>query len=281
MGIGAVGIPRAASPSPSIKRVRCPAASPCSESQTHPCCGAWASGSTGLSLHPTCDMEQLCWARLSQMAERRLLGAVRRPKYGVSEGILMMSQAVSPGGLPSRLCPSLFANSCPCLLLSSLRHLRPLQLHNHPPCEHRGWRVDDVSDHVCPAWEGWGLVDFWPPCKSSLPSCPPCSVFLILIRARAGEHPPRPISGVGPRPQTFAERLQSQTLRAPSPLPWAWPLGAPGPSGPADHCIGRMISDSCSQVLGSGDPAGREASCSGHRWSRSEVVWDRALECPR
>lgn len=104
----------------------------------------------------TCDVGQLCWPHLYQTAEGRPRCCEKNQALGV--GRIRISQTISPGGLPSRLCAFLSANSCPCLLLSSLRHLRPLQLHHHPSSEHRGWRVDDVSSHV-PVLTGraWGM----------------------------------------------------------------------------------------------------------------------------
>lgn len=153
------------------------------------CSLAWGPGASGL----TCDVEQLCGSHLSQMAEGRLLGAVRRTKHWVSEGLLVISQTISPGGLPSRLCAVLSANSCPCLLLSSLRHLWPLQLRQHPSSEHRGWRVDDVSSSM-PVLPG-GLWGMWISGRRAdlhlLITTLFCSASLILIRARAGGRPPR------------------------------------------------------------------------------------------
>lgn len=116
----------------------------------------WGPGAGGL----TCDVEQLHGPHLSQMAKGRLLGAVRRTKHWVSEGLLVISQTISPGGLPSRLCAVLSANSCPCLLLSSLRHLWPLQLRQHPSSEHRGWRVDDVSSPCLSRRVAFGACGF-------------------------------------------------------------------------------------------------------------------------
>lgn len=123
------------------------------------------------------DVEPLCRPRLSPIA------AQRRPGAGMGTG----SRDFSPGRRPPRrrLCPSSLLTRAPCLLLPSLCHLRPLQLHHHPPSEHRGRCVDDVSSHVAvlPRRRGGrGACGF----LGALPRLTsPCSASLMLVRAGA------------------------------------------------------------------------------------------------
>ena len=82
-----------------------------------------------------------------------------------------------PGVFPGRLCPFLPANSGSCLL-SSLRHLGPLQLRHHPPSEHRGRRVDDVSSPVTVLPHGAGGTWISGRLAGVFTSFPPCRVHL-------------------------------------------------------------------------------------------------------
>lgn len=147
------------------------------------------------------------------------MGGKRGSKCGGSEG--------AAGGPPS-LLP---ANSCSCLL-SSLRHLRPLQLRHHPPSEHRGRRVDDVSSPATVLPGGAGGV--WTAGHhAGLPLLPtlPCPLALIFLRAGPGGRSPRPLLGLGPGSQMSPECPLSEALQALRPLPRAWPAGSRGPSG--------------------------------------------------
>lgn len=86
---------------------------------------------------------------------------------------------------PPKALPRSLLTRAPCLLLPSLCHLRPLQLHHHPPSEHRGRCVDDVSSHVAvlPRRRGGrGACGF----LGALPRLTsPCSASLMLVRAGA------------------------------------------------------------------------------------------------
>lgn len=100
------------------------------------------------------------------------------PGNGGSEGILM-SLADSPVALSADPVLSPAANPA-VSLLSSVCHLGPVQLHHHPPSEHRGGRVDDVSSVPSFLW-GSGR-------RAHL-------LLLCPIRAGLGR-PPRPLLGV-------------------------------------------------------------------------------------
>ena len=74
---------------------------------------------------------------------RRAWGWVRRASCAVSSHLPWQ-----PPPADTRSCDSLY----------SLCDLGPLQLHHHPPSEHRGRRVDDVSKRVTVLPGGWGCV---------------------------------------------------------------------------------------------------------------------------
>lgn len=125
----------------------------------HPGREVWASRFACLRLRPHLFVESLCWPCLSLVAVGRRPGAVRARCWG-RKGSRASTSRCLPRWPARRLCPFLPADSCPCLLLSSLRHLRPLQLHHHPPSEHCGRRVDDVSSRVTVLPGGVGACGF-------------------------------------------------------------------------------------------------------------------------
>lgn len=235
-------------------RVRCPCSRP------HPCRGVWAEpprlSQSGSS--PT------TWGTYRDLACLRWRSAV----LGVGRGL--------PGVFPGRLCPFLPANSGSCLL-SSLRHLGPLQLRHHPPSEHRGRRVDDVSSPVTVLPHGAGGTWISGRLAGVFTSFPPCRVHLSRFSLGPGQggHSPRPSLGLGPGSQMPPECPRSETLQALCLLPGAWPVGARGRQGCWRRLGGGLVSGGigvrCWELQVRGGQARR----------RLELVWDQGLEGPR
>lgn len=139
-------------------------------SQPHPRCAAWSQLLQLSELQPhrtpsrSAGLTRLGWHR----------GDLEVPSGGASVGCPRGLLGV----LPSRLCPFLPLIPAP-VSLPSLRHLRPLQLRHHPPSEHRGRRVDDVS-----GWWGGGRVGSGRWAGPHLLYTLPPSVFLVPGQAR-------------------------------------------------------------------------------------------------
>ena len=92
----------------------------------------------------------------------RVLASLGSAVRGEMSGHCEESLGLGQKGFLCRLEPSPLAaspaDSRSCVSLYSLCDLGPLQLHHHPPSEHRGRCVDDVSKRVMVLPGGWGCV---------------------------------------------------------------------------------------------------------------------------